>query len=216
MLLRPSPSSLRSLLCGALFTLLAALLAPAAHADALQAPEYRIKAAFLMRFCRYVEWPPHAFATPDAPLVVGVLEADALADELAPLLQGERDGGRALTLRRLRRGDSLQGLHVLFVGSDGRDLLPDVQRESADRALLVVTESDHALDQGSAINFFVEEGRVRFDIALQPASPHALKISSRLLAVARRVYSTPQGSEAAAEPDLRYARVATRQRGRGA
>jgi hypothetical protein len=53
-----------------------------------------------------------------------------------------------------------------------------------------VTDSDNAISQGSMINFVAEGQRVRFDIALASAEHGQLKISSRLLAVARRVITS--------------------------
>ena len=53
-----------------------------AQADA-QADEYRVKAAFLYKFGSYIEWPSGSFARADSPVTIGVMGADALADELA-------------------------------------------------------------------------------------------------------------------------------------
>ncbi len=159
-----------------------------AQADA-QADEYRVKAAFLYKFGSYIEWPDRRFARPDSPLAIGVMGADALADELAQIVAGRSVNGRAVQVRKLRPGDPIGGLHILFIGraDDGR--LPEVLAAAKGRALLTVTESDEALELGSMINFVVVDGKVRFDVALPPADPGNLRISSRLLAVARKVVS---------------------------
>src|SRR5712691_12156267 len=59
----------------------------AAHADA-QADEYRVKAAFLYKFGSYIEWPSRSFARTDSPVAIGVMGANALADELAQIVAG--------------------------------------------------------------------------------------------------------------------------------
>jgi hypothetical protein len=38
--------------------------------------EYKVKAAFILNFARFVEWPENAFATPTSDLVIGVLGRD--------------------------------------------------------------------------------------------------------------------------------------------
>jgi hypothetical protein len=53
--------------------------------------------------------------------------------------------------------------------------------------LLVVTEAQQGPPAGSMINFVSEADKVRFDVALAPAEQGGLKISARLLAVARKV-----------------------------
>jgi len=158
-----------------------------AQADA-QADEYRVKAAFLYKFGSYIEWPSGSFARADSPVAIGVMGADALADELVQIVAGRNVNGRPVRVRKLRPGDPIAGLHVLFVGRDsGR--LAEILAAAKGRALLTVTESEEALELGSMINFVVVEDKVRFDIAPPPSESSNLKISARLLGVARKVVS---------------------------
>ena len=57
--------------------------------------------------------------------------------------------------------------------------------------VLVVTESSRALALGSMINFVVVDDKVRFDIAPQAAEASRLRISARLLGVARTLIGRP-------------------------
>ena len=173
----------------ALVLMLACLLAPAsaaAQGDA-RAAEVRIKAAFLYKFCDFVEWPPAAFAAPEAAFTIGVLGADALADELAAVVARRSVHGRAVVVRKLRQGAPLAGLHLLFVGGRDGGRLPDILAAAKGRPTLTVTEAEDGDDPGSVINFVLVADKVRFDVALPPAEAGGLKISARLLAVARRV-----------------------------
>jgi hypothetical protein len=52
---------------------------------------------------------------------------------------------------------------------------------------LTVGESADFLSLGGMINFVLEEDRVSFEINLEAAERHRLKLSSKLLAVARVV-----------------------------
>jgi hypothetical protein len=162
----------------------AALPRRAAAADAKT--ESQLKAAFVYKFLSYVEWPASSFAQPDSPVVIGVCGADALAEELGAVVAARTIDGRALTVRVLRRDEALSGLHVLFIG---RMADQSAQRlaEAKERPLLTITESPQAFALGSAINFVVVEDKVRFDVSLRAAETANLKISSRLLAVARKV-----------------------------
>jgi hypothetical protein len=155
----------------------------------IRADEYRVKAAFLYKFGSYVEWPIGAFERADSPVAIGVIGADALAEELVQIVAGRNVNGRPVSVRRLRAGDSIAGLHVLFIGRADSGRLAEILAEAKGHPLLTVTESDQALDLGSMINFVVVEDKVRFDVALVPASLGSLKISARLLAVARKVVS---------------------------
>jgi hypothetical protein len=166
-------------------------LATGAHAQADVQAEYRVKAAFLYKFLAFVEWPPQAFERTDSPLVIGVLGADALADELETIVAGRSVNERRVLARRVRHGDPLAGVHVLFVGRQLSARLPALATASRGQPLLTVSESAEPVP-GSVINFVVLEDRVRFDIAPAQAELARLKISSRLLALARRVLPGPE------------------------
>jgi len=154
-----------------------------------QADEYRVKAAFLYKFGSYIEWPSGSFARADSPVAIGVMGADALADELVQIVAGRNVNGRPVRVRKLRPGDPIAGLHVLFVGRAESGRLAEILAAAKGQALLTVTESEGGLELGSMINFVVVEDKVRFDIAPPPSESSNLKISARLLGVARKVVS---------------------------
>jgi len=170
---------------------LAAFAAPSAHATEPDADhsEYRVKAAFLLQFLNYVDWPPHSFESTDAPIVLGVAGSDAVERDIAALAGERRSGARAVVIRKVRLGGSLVGLHALFISHDYGERMAAAVAATGEQPLLTVTESARGFDLGGAINFVVIENRVRFDVALRNAELHRLKISSRLLAVARQVIS---------------------------
>ena len=151
--------------------------------------EHRVKAAFLYKIAGYVEWPSSSFPRPDTPLTIGVVAADPLAAELSQVVTNRTANNRPITVRRLKGGEPLDGIHVLFVGRAASAQLPNLVSKTQQRSILVVTESDGALAYGSAINFILSEGRVRFEISLESARKSGVKLSSRLLAVAEQVYS---------------------------
>lgn len=174
-----------ALLCATLLVALSCM-AVGADAPAANGVERGVKAAFLYKFLGYVEYPQDT-----GPLVVGVLGADDIGAELARITTGRNVGGRAVTVRVLRDGDGLTGLHMLFVGADaprGAALL----RAAEQQGVLTVTESDNGLQQGSVINFRLVEERVRFEVSLPAAEKNGLKLSSRLLSVAYHVLKGSQ------------------------
>ncbi len=152
--------------------------------------ERRVKAAFLYKFLGYAEFPQGAFADAGAPLVIGVLDADDLAAELARVVAGRTVGNRAVVVRVLREGEGAVPVHMLFVGGFEGARVARLLRQSG--GMLVVTECDGGLPPGSAINFRIVDERVRFDVALDAAERNGIKLSSRLLTVANRVQKGAQ------------------------
>jgi YfiR/HmsC-like len=185
---RPLDLAPRNLLRLALAVLLAAsAVQTTCRAQTDPDAEYRVKAAFLYKFGSFVEWPEQAFPHADTPLAIGVIGADALADELAKIVTGRSLNGRPITVRKLRRGDSVSGLHILFIGRSDESRVADILSAAKGQALLTVTESEDGLEHGSSINFVIVDDKVRFDVALPRPEPGQIKISARLLAVARKV-----------------------------
>jgi len=159
----------------------------AGAADDARTLEERVKAAYLYRFAEYVEWPEGAFARRDTPVTIGVIGSETLADELAQAVMGRMVNDRPVTVKRLKPGEPLTGVHVLFIGRSESARLNQLAQGAQPRSILTVTESDGALAQGSVINFIVADRRVRFEISLESAEKSKLRLSSRLLAVAQQV-----------------------------
>lgn len=167
---------------------LACLLActgPARSQDA--ALERKVKAAYIYNFSSFVEWPDDSFAAPDSPLHIGMMEADALADQLEQTIAGRTVRGRSLVVRKLRRTGSLADLHLLFIGPIPKAQFGEVLAAARRHALLVVTEVEGALQHGSMVNFVLADERLRFEVAPKTAEHSGLTISARLLAVALKV-----------------------------
>lgn len=151
------------------------------------AVERQVKAAYLFKFGSYIDWPPQAFGDASSPVVIGIIGADALADELAQMVPGRTINGRPVSVRKLRPEDSLTGLNMVFIGRDSGARLADVLATARGQPLLTVTESSDALAAGSMINFVIVDAKVRFEAAPKAAGQGNLNISARLLAVAYRV-----------------------------
>ena len=92
-----------------------------------------------------------------------------------------------MVVRRLKEDESARGVHLLFVGHRAGEHLGAIVRAAQPQGSLVVTEAEHGLESGSAINFVVANDRVGFEVSTDAAERSGHRISSRMLAVARRV-----------------------------
>lgn len=154
--------------------------------------EVRVKAAFLFRFIGYVEWPATSFSGAESPYIIGVLHADDIAEELTAIAAGRTVNNRPVIVKRLREADTFNGLHVLFIGAAARSRQAQWLKSLQQQPVLLVTDADGALAQGSMINFRLVEDRVRFEVSLAPAEQTGLKFNSRMLGVALSVIKGPQ------------------------
>src|SRR5437660_427799 len=79
------------------------------------ASEYRVKAAFVLHFTRFVEWPATAFADADSPLEICILGKDPFGRLIDDVVQGESVNGRHLVVRRITEPPPAQRCQVLFM-----------------------------------------------------------------------------------------------------
>jgi hypothetical protein len=164
-----------------------ACITPTLSADEKSIPlERSVKAAFLYKFLSYVEWPESATGPTGSPLTIGVVGADDIAAELSKAIQDRSVNNRPLAVKRLNDGDSLAGIQVLFIGGSDSARLERWLKPAQARSVLTVTEAEDSAKSG-VINFVPVDGRIRFDVSLEAAERTNLKLSSRMLSVARVV-----------------------------
>jgi hypothetical protein len=148
-------------------------------------PERGVKAAYLYKFAGYVDWPEGTFPRADTPITIAVMGDDQLADALAQYVSGRTVNERPFSVRKQKDDDLPDGIHILFIAHGQTERLR--ARGKLFRPILIVTESEGALAQGSTINFLVSGGRVRFEVSLESAEKRRLKLSSGLLRVAQNI-----------------------------
>ena len=157
----------------------------AGAASAQPYSDVAVKAAFLYRFASYVEWPPDALNAPQ--FTIAVLDDAQLAADLQKLLPGHLIKDRPVEVRVIHRAAELGSAQVLFVGHGDVEAHRRLIGAIASKPILVVTDEDRGLEEGSMVNFLSLDRRVRFEISLIAAERAGLHVSSELLSVAARV-----------------------------
>ena len=157
------------------------------EAFAQQAAESSVKAALVYKFASYVEWPAESFTSPEMPLAICMVGAEEVAADLEPLVRGRTVNNRTIVVRRLKEGDAIGGCHVVYVGRRDAPRLPNIAKAARPQSALVVSDAERGLENGSVINFVAVEDRIGFEVSIDAAERSNLRISSRMLTVARRV-----------------------------
>src|ERR1700733_7984663 len=84
---------------------------------AQQLDEYRVKAAFLYNFAKFVDWPAEAFPTPGDPFAICVLGEDPFGRSLDDVIAGRAITGRPVIVRRISDARQTGGCQILFIPS---------------------------------------------------------------------------------------------------
>jgi hypothetical protein len=164
-----------------------------AEAQSKAASEYEVKAAFLYNFAKFVEWPESSFADAQSPLTICILGTDPFGHTLDDALEGKMIGNRRVKLERLKDPALVRQCHIAFVGSAEARHLPEIESRLRGANVLLVGESDGFAEGGGVLQFIIEDSHLRFVINANAAQRADLKLSAKLLALAKIVHDPPGG-----------------------
>ena len=161
-----------------------ALIIPLVYGEQAPTDEYRVKAAFLFNFARFVEWPAWAFQGQNDPLAIGLLGPNRLGSLLEETVRGKTSGNRSLVVREVANAQDASKCHILFITLEDRRRVRSVLEELKGSSVLTVGEGEDFLANGGVVNFKIKDSRVRIEINPEAAERAQLRISSKLLSLA--------------------------------
>jgi hypothetical protein len=172
-------------LLGALHLSLAAGISTAGAEEELPA-DFQVKAAFLINFPKYVDWPTNTFTETNSALTIAIWGDENVANEVQNMIgSGRIISGHPVMLKRIDREEEIsRDCHILFIGTAGRQRTPAILEKIRGEKILTVGESDDFLAQNGIINLARQGRKIRLQVNLAAAGNAQLKISSRLLVAA--------------------------------
>jgi hypothetical protein len=156
-------------------------------AQSREASEYQIKAAFLYNFAKFVEWPPENSRGADDPMTICIVGEDPFGSILDEFTRGKTVNDRRVLISRLKPGEDLKGCQIAFISSAERNQLKSIFQSAAQAHVLTVGESEGFSARGGVIDFIREDKMVHFEVNVDAAQRANLKISSKLLGLAKIV-----------------------------
>jgi len=145
-------------------------------------PEYQLKAAFLLNFIKFIDWPASAFADPVSPVAICILGDDPFGNALDQVVEGETVNGRKVTAQRIKRAPQAKTCQVVFLMKPENDMV-----RTLGSGILTVGQGESFIHDGGMIAFVIENRRIGFVINQGAAEAAGLKLSSKLMRVARTV-----------------------------
>jgi len=180
--------------------------------------KYETKAGYLLNFAEFIEWPAGAFPDAKSPIILGVVGKDPFGPELDKL-KGKTVNGRTMEIKRFKgalefRGEETPGrrqddlpakqakklaemksCHILFITSSEKNFLQQTLKPFRGASVLTVGETDSFAREGGIIAFVESENNVQLEINLAVAEQARLKISSKLLSLAKVIKIEPEAEK---------------------
>jgi hypothetical protein len=181
----PFPRFSRQIRCATVLVLVAMILTTVGSGQI--ATEYQLKAAFLYNFTKFVEWPGDSFPTNNSPLRLCVLGNAPFSSELSQVTEGKIVGGHPVQVAALDNWHHARDCQLVFISSSELMPLRDILQGLRGTSALTVGDSKSFAQEGGMIGLFIEGERMRFEVNLRVANAAHLKISSKLLSLAKAV-----------------------------
>jgi len=161
-------------------------------AQASSSREYAIKAIFLYNFAKFVEWPSQAFEDSTTPIILCILGKDPFGVLLKPI-KDKTVKGKKIIIKYSPNIDDIEKCHVLFIGESEDKQLVRILARLRDWNVLTVSDIGDFAQRGGIIGLTKEKDEIHFEINLDASKMADLKISSRLLKLARIISVNPKG-----------------------
>jgi hypothetical protein len=184
-----------------LFTM---VISPQARADSATSDEYRVKAAFLYNFIKFVDWPKKKVTDNNEPIIIGIIGKDPFGKTFKPIANRQVKGKdviikRFKSLKELEESrnknkselhqqiEAIRKCHLLFICRSEKQKLKEILNIVKGHYVLTVGDTEGFLESGSVIEFVMTERKVRFEINMTAARRAKLKIRSQLLRLAEKI-----------------------------
>lgn len=144
--------------------------------------EYDLKAAYLLNFASYVEWPSQS-----EPVTICVYGDNPFkAGTISTLLEAKA-GQINASFKYPNESERLTDCNVLYLGLSEHENFDKIITKLHNAPVLIVTDVQDGLPRGVMINLITESNRLMFEINIGTVLASKLKISSKMLKLARIV-----------------------------
>lgn len=147
--------------------------------------EYKIKAAYIYNFTKFVTWPKVQSDTFNL-CILGKEPFGPLLDSI----ESRTALGLPIKLIRLNHFDAAKQCHILFLGSAIRK---DVRSAIESAGILTVSDEKQFAKHGGMIGFVVRNGKVKLQININRAKQAGLEISAKLLEISEVIEGNGDG-----------------------
>lgn len=148
--------------------------------------EYKVKAAFLLNFAKFVTWPEQGATGGEQRFTLCVLGKSPFGSSLAAI-KSRTVGKRKISLHYIDDMKQAAGCRLLFVSRSEKDRLAVISEALQGKAVLTVSDIEGFLSSGGIIEFVTRDNRLSFKINLAQAKKQGLHINASLLNLATEV-----------------------------
>lgn len=149
--------------------------------------ELTVKAAYIYNFLQFIDWQRKESDAGNNPIKICVVGSHQFADALEALSSRQVAGRAIQIIPDSPDSHVLGGCRVVFIGQSAEGQLSRLLARLSEANVLTVSDIPQFARKGGSIGFFIRNGKVKIEINLNATRQAGLKVSAKLLEVARIV-----------------------------
>lgn len=139
------------------------------------------QSVFIYNFTRLIEWPSDYKS---GEFIIGVYGSSEVFNEVKNFCNGKMVGTQPITVKKFGTIDEIGKCHMLFVAYNKTKEIAPITSKIGGNKTLIISERKGALEDGSAINFVINEDKLKFELKASNGTKYGLKIHSNLESMA--------------------------------
>ncbi|MCC6549078.1 MAG: YfiR family protein [Ignavibacteriaceae bacterium] len=144
--------------------------------------EAKVKAAFIFNFTRFITWKSDKN---DAPLRIVIFGSEKINAFLKAYVEEKNLSSQISVISVNTPPDGKENINLLFIDNSKERFSGEILRQLSGKNVLTVSDIEDFVLQGGIIGMYNEGGRIKLAINLSEANKSGLKISAKLLEVAK-------------------------------
>lgn len=144
-----------------------------------ESSEYRLKAAFVERFTRFITWPANSQLKD--PVIIGIMGKGEIFIEMKAFFETVKIHNRRVEVRNVIPTSTLTDFDIIFIGSNQQLSIADLKKKISNRPILTIGDSQSMATEGTMFSFNVIGGKLKFIVNSEELQSAGLKVSSILL-----------------------------------
>jgi thiamine pyrophosphokinase len=130
-----------------------------------QYTEYEVKAVYLEKFTRFIEWPiGTSISDTSRPFVLGVLGDNPFDHILEAVYKKYKIKNKNVTIKYFSTPERITECNLLYISESEKEKLNSILAKINNKPILTVSDSDGFAEKGIHINLYVKNNKLHYEI----------------------------------------------------
>ena len=138
------------------------------------------KALFMFNFAKYIEWPNHSSQNE---FIIGVYGHDDIVPELKKLASTKKINNKPIVVKSVKSPSEASNAQLFFIPESKSGNIGEVSSFFSGKNTLIVSEKKGGCAEGSAINYILQGGKMKYEICRGNIESHQLKVDQKLISL---------------------------------